>query len=100
MFESVGTDDAAAARARAAVLPPLIACIVATLYLTVYRLLPRVPASLFWTIDAILFIGTVLGAVAIVSAFRRRARIRSVAPAIGAEIVCAWLFLSFTVPWL
>ena len=99
MFESVQHDDDAA-RARAAALPPLLACAVAFLYMTLYALLQRVPALLFWSIDAILFIGAVWGAVGIVRALRRRVPIRFVSPAIGAEIVCAWLFLSFTFPWL
>ncbi len=99
MFESIHTDETAA-RARAAAVPPLIAGGIALLYLTLYPLLPRVPALLFWSVDAILFIGTVWGAVAITRGLHRGASLRSVAAAVGVEVVCAWLFVSFTFPWL
>ena len=103
MFESIQTDDAAA-RFRAAAIPPVVAVSVALLYLTIYRLLPRVPAPLFWSIVAILLMGTVFGAIAIVRAVRRgRPRgtaIGWLAGAIAIDFSCAWLLLSFTFPWL
>lgn len=103
MFESVQADETAA-RFRAAGLPPLGAGIIALSYVTVYPLLPRVPALLFWSVDAILLIGTAWGVARIARALqheRPRGAIAGwAAGAIGVEVLCAWLFLSFTFPWL
>ena len=97
MFESLDRDDAAQ-RLRAAALPPLAAFLIALVYLTVYPLLPRVPALLFWTIAAILLAGAILGAIKIVRV--RNPAIGWLVVAIAMELVCVWLLLSLTLPWL
>ena len=103
MFESVQSDESAA-RYRAASIPPVVAFVVALSYISVYPLLPAVPAWLFWSIDALLLIGSLWGAVRLVRAIRvappRGALAGWAAGAVGVNVVCAWLFLSFTLPWL
>ena len=103
MFESVQTDETAA-RFRAAAVPSLGAVFLTIAYMTVYRLLTRVPAPLFWSVVAVLVIGTLLGAVATVRALRRgRPRgtaIGWLAGAILADLLCARILLLFTLPWL
>jgi hypothetical protein len=103
LFESIRTDETAA-RFRAAAFPPLAGGVLALLYLSTYPLLPRVPAVLFWGVDAILLAATVWGAVRLVRALRQE---RLTGPLAGwaagaaaAEVLCAWLFLSFTFPWI
>jgi uncharacterized membrane protein len=103
MFESIPSDDAAA-RLRAATLPPFAAFLVALAYLTLYPLFTRVPPWLFWSIAAVLFTGTVLGFASIVRVVRReRIRGRAIAwlvAAIVVELLCTRLFLALTLPWL
>ena len=103
MFESIQTDDAAA-RFRAAAVFPLTAILLTLLYLTVVPLLARVPAPLFWSVVAILLLGAIGGAVAIVRVWREdRPRGAAIAWLIGAivvELACARMFLWFTLPWL
>jgi hypothetical protein len=100
MFESVQQDDAAA-RFRAAAVFPLIAILLTLLYLTIYPLLARVPAALFWSVVAVLVLGTAAGAAALVRTGRPRGA--AVAWFIGSilvELVCARMLLWFTLPWL
>lgn len=103
MFESIQTEDAAA-RFRSAAMPPLIAFAIALLYFTVYPLLPRVPALLFWSVVAVLVAGSIGGVVAIAGAVRReRPRARAVAWLVAAslvELLCARTLLALTFPWL
>jgi hypothetical protein len=103
LFESVQVDDGAA-RFRSAAVPPIAAFAVALLYFTFYPMLGRVPAALFWSVVAILFIGVVAGAIAIVRAVRReRPRGRVLAWCVGAivvELLCARTFLALALPWL
>jgi hypothetical protein len=103
LFESLPVDDAAA-RIRAAALPPLIAFLLTLVYLTVYPMLSRVPAALFWSVAAILLCGTIAGAIAIVRVVRReRVRGRALGWLTGAvliELVCARMVLGLTLPWL
>jgi hypothetical protein len=103
LFESLQTDETAA-RFRAAAVPPLAAVFLTVTYLTVYRLLARVPAALFWSVVAILLLGTILGAMAIVRAVRRgRPRGTALGWLIGAilaDLLCARIFLWVTLPWL
>ena len=84
---------------RAAALPPLIAFLLALLYLAVYPLLGRVPPLLFWMVVLILFAGTAAGAYAIARAATRRA-LGWLIPAVAMELLCAWMFLGMVVPWL
>ena len=84
---------------RAAALPPLIAFLLALLYLSVYPLLGRVPPPLFWLVVLILFAGTAAGACAIARAATRRAAAWLIA-AVAMELLCAWMFLGMVVPWL
>jgi uncharacterized membrane protein len=103
LFESLQTDDAAA-RFRVAAFPPFAAVLLTLLYLTIYPLLGRVPAWLFWSIVLVLLIGTILGGVAIVRAVRserpRGTTIGWLVCAIVIELACARMFLWLTLPWL
>lgn len=103
MFESVQSDDLAA-RLRSAAMPPFAAFGLALLYFTIYPMLKRVPAALFWTVVLILLAGTVAGAVAIVRTVRReRPRGRAIGWLVAAllvELLCARTLLSLTLPWL
>jgi hypothetical protein len=103
LFESIPT-DAAHVRIRNAALAPLAAFLFVQVYFTLYPLLPRVPAALFWFIVLVLFAGVVAGAVMLVRAVRGQ-RLRGAAlawfiAAIAFEIVTAWLCLTLTFPWL
>lgn len=103
MFESVQRDDIAA-RLRSAAMPPFAAFGLALLYFTIYPMLQRVPATLFWGVVLVLLSGTVAGAVAIVRAVRsERPRGRAIGWLVAAllvEILCARTLLSLTLPWL
>ena len=62
------------------------------------------PAALFWSVDAIVLAGAVIGAIAIVRVVRSETIAGS---AIGwlvaaslVELLCAGLFLALTFPWL
>lgn len=74
------------------------------IYLTVYPLLPRVPAALFWSVVALLLLGAVAGAVAIIRALRngrpRGTAVGWLVAAVAIELICTRLFLWFTLPWL
>ena len=84
---------------RAAALPPLLAFLLALLYLTVYPLVGRVPPLLFWLMVSVLFAGTAGGLVMIMRAASRRV-LAWLVPAVAMELVCAWMFLGMVVPWL
>jgi ABC-type microcin C transport system permease subunit YejE len=103
LFESLPPDDAAA-RIRSAAVPPLAAFLITLAYLTVYPMLSRVPAPLFWTTVTILLLGTILGAIALIRVVRReRVRGRALgwlAAAIAIELLCARMFLGLTFPWI
>jgi hypothetical protein len=103
LFESIKADDAAA-RLRGAAVPPLAAFLLALFYLTIYPMLGRVPAPLFWAIVAIELAGALGGAVMIARvATRERIRGRALGWAAIAGLItlaCAWLFVSMAVPWL
>jgi hypothetical protein len=103
MFESVRPPDAAE-RLRAAAAFPFAALLLALLYFTLYPTLTRVPPALFWSVDAIVFLGAVAGVVAVVR-IARHERIGGRALAWLAiagivTLVCVWLVLAFTFPWL
>lgn len=83
---------------RRAALPPLIAFVLWLLYLAIYPLFARVPATLFWVIIAMLFAGTLLGAIAIVRAARRDV-IAWLVAAILIELACARVLLGMLLPW-
>ncbi|HEX6086338.1 MAG TPA: hypothetical protein VF266_17545 [Thermoanaerobaculia bacterium] len=95
---------------RAAALPPLIAFLLALLYLSIYPLFDRVPPWLFWLVVVILFVGTVGGLVKIVRAVGdRRSRLSGgpgriawppLIPAVAMELICAWMLAGMVVPWL
>ena len=103
MFESVQRDDIAA-RLRSAAMPPFAASGLALLYFTIYPMLARVPAALFWAVVLVLLAGTVVGAVAILRAVRsERPRGRAIGWLVAAvivELLCARTLLSLTFPWL
>ena len=84
---------------RAAALPPLIAFVVAVLYLAVYPLFGSVPPLLFWLVVAILFAGAALGLFRIIRAASRRVLFWLVA-AVVMELVCARVLLGMVLPWL
>ena len=103
MFESVQVDESAA-RYRAASIPPAAAFVMTLIYISLYPLLPGVPAWLFWSVDGLLLAGSVWGGVRLVRAIRaappRGALAGWAAGAAGVNVICAWLFLSFTLPWI
>jgi len=103
MFESVRPPDAAE-RLRNAAAAPFAALLLALLYFTLFPTLTRVPPVLFWGVDAIVFIGAVIGVIAIVRAARgEKIRGRAVAwlvAAIAITLLCARLCLALTFPWL
>ena len=84
--------------------PPLVAFLLALLYLTVYPLFSRVPAAVFWIVCALLVAGCILGATGILREVRReRVRGRAVAwlvAATGIELLCTWITLGMLIPWL
>ena len=101
MFESVQSDDAAA-QFRSAAIAPLAAFLAYLLYLTLYPLLGRVPAALFWILTAILLAGSVFGAIAIIRVVRRHrgTAFGWLAAAVLVELLCVRTFLAMTLPWL
>lgn len=104
MFEESLFVDDAATRLRSAAVPPLAAFLIALGYLTIYPLLGRVPAALFWAIVVILAAGAVVGAIKILRVIRReRIRGRAIGWLVAAAaitLVCARFALSMAVPWL
>ena len=103
MFEDVLTESAAS-RLRSAAAPPLAAFLIALGYSTLYPLLGRVPAWLFWSVVAILAAGAIGGAVSIVRVVRKE-KIRGrafgwLAGAVVLTLVCGWLAITLTFPWL
>ena len=104
MFEESLIADDAASRLRGAAVPPLAAFLLTLGYLTLYPLLGRVPAALFWSIVAILAIGAAAGAVRLVRVVRRETlRGRAIGWLAGAgamTLVCAYLAVTLTFPWL
>jgi hypothetical protein len=103
MFESVSAESVPE-RLRNAAVAPMAAFLFAQLYFALYPLFTRVPAALFWSVDAIVLAGAVVGAVAIArvaraESMRGRAAVWLVI-AIAVELLCAWLFLALTFPWL
>jgi hypothetical protein len=101
VFESVQSDDAAA-QFRSAAIAPFAAFLAYLLYLALYPLLGRVPAALFWIMTAILFAGSVFGAIAIIRVFRRHrgTAFGWFAAAVLVELLCVRTFFAMTVPWL
>lgn len=92
------------ARLRAAAVPPLVAFLGALVYFTLYPLLPRVPAVLFWTMAVVVLAGAVAGIIGIARVVcRERIRGRAIGwlvVACAITLLCARLFLSLTLPWL
>ena len=103
MFESVRPPEAAE-RLRNAAAIPFGALLLALLYLTLYPTFTRVPAALFWSVDAILFLGAIAGLIAIIRiAAREKIRGRAIGWLVAAALitlVCGRLFLGLTFPWL
>lgn len=103
MFESVVPDDASS-RLRSAAVAPLASFLLFLGYLTLYPLLGRVPAALFWSVVVVLGIGAIAGATRVVCILRTE-RIRGRAlgwltGAAGLTLICAYLALNLTFPWL
>ena len=103
MFDSVFTDDAAS-RLRGAAAPPLAAFLIALGYLTIYPLLNRVPAALFWTIVAVLAAGAILGAINIIRVLRSvKLEGRDfgwLTAGAAITLLCGYAAVSMTFPWL
>jgi hypothetical protein len=103
MFEAVFRDDAAS-RLRGAAVPPLTSFLVALGYLTIYPMLTRVPAALFWSIVVVLAAGAILGAIAIVRVLRSEKLAGRdfgwLAVAAAVTLFCAHAALSMSFPWL
>ena len=102
MFESVRPPDAVE-RLRAAALPPLIAFIVALLYFALYPTMTRVPLALFWSMAAVVLLGTVMGVIAIARVvMKEKIRGRAIAWLVAAVVMtlmCGRLALALTLPW-
>ncbi|HEX7151172.1 MAG TPA: hypothetical protein VF618_06770 [Thermoanaerobaculia bacterium] len=105
MFESF-QEPQPAERLRAVAAAPVAAFLLAQFYFSLYPLLSRVPAWLFWLIVAILFAGTAWGFFATARIVVRHGRslgwrgIVWLVFAVLASLVCGWLLLSLTLPWL
>ena len=105
MFEAFQQPNAVA-RIRAAAIAPLVAYLLAQLYFSIYPLLDRVPPLLFWSVDAILFLGALAGLVLLIRALvrhRRELEFRAILWLVATLVIialCARLFLSLTFPWL
>jgi hypothetical protein len=105
LFETFQQPNAVA-RIRAAGIAPLAAYLLAQLYFSLYPLLARVPPLLFWSVDAIAFLGALAGIVLLVRAVvrhRRELEFRAMLWLVATLVViglCARLFLSLTFPWL
>ncbi len=104
MFEESVLADDAASRLRGAAVPPLAAFLLTLGYLTLYPLFGRVPAALFWSVVAMLAIGAIAGAVRLVRVLRsetiRGAAIGWLSGAAAITLVCAYLAVTLTFPWL
>jgi hypothetical protein len=103
VFESITAPDAAA-RLRNAAVPPLAAFLFAQLYFTLYPMLTRVPAALFWLVVLVLYSGAIAGIVLIVRTLRaERVRGINLGWAVLAAVMTfftARLALALTLPWL
>ncbi len=82
----------------------MVAFLFAQFYETLYPLFGRVPAAVFWSIDAILLAGSVIGAIALLRVVRaeviRGRAIVWLTIAITVELLCTGMFLAKTFPWL
>lgn len=103
MFETVSADSVPE-RLRHAAVAPMAAFLFAQFYETLYPLFARVPAAVFWSVDAILLAGSVIGAVALVRVVRaeviRGRAIVWLVIAMLVELLCTAMFLAKTFPWL
>lgn len=103
MFESVFLDDASS-RLRSAAVPPLASFLLTLGYLTLYPVLGRVPAALFWSVVLILAVGAIAGATRIIQVMRaERIRGRAIGwltGAAGLTLICAYMAVNLTFPWL
>ena len=103
MFESIERDDPSRLL-RGAGVPPAAALLFALLYLTIYPLLPHVPAALFWLVAAVLLAGATGGLLMIARVVRGNTiRGRAVIWLLGATalaLLCARMFLALVVPWV
>lgn len=104
MFEESFITDDAASRLRGAAVPPLAAFLILLGYITIYPLLGRVPAALFWSIVAVLASGASAGAIKLTAIVRsEKIRGRAIGWLAGASMLtlaCAWFAVSLTFPWL
>lgn len=83
---------------------PLAAFIAEQLYFTIAQLMSRVPALLFYGVDAVLLFGAMFGAIGTVRVVRKnqidgRAWFWLVA-AVALSLVCFVMFARLTFPWL
>jgi hypothetical protein len=103
VFESIQAESAGV-RLRNAAVFPMAAYLFTLAYLTLYPLLERVPAALFWLVPLVLLAGGVTGAVLIVRIVRATRMHEGGAGWLVAatliELLCVWQFLRMTVPWL
>lgn len=104
MFEESVLVEDAASRLRGAAVPPLAAFLLLLGYVTMYPLLGRVPAALFWSVVAVLATGAVAGAVKLVRVIRSE-KIRGTAigwltGAAALTFACAYMAVTLTFPWL
>ena len=102
MFETIA--DSPGVRFRRAALAPVAAFLLTQLYFGFYPVAGTFVPFMFYSVVAVVLAGTLLGAVALVGAFRDE-RVRGVAAgwavlAVAAELLCARLLLSLTLPWI
>ena len=103
MFESIPRDSTSQ-RIRTAAVPPMAAFLFAQFCFLIEPMLPRVPAALYWTVVAVLGGGGIAGAVQLVRVLRahrpRATGLGWVAGAVLLDLICLWLFVEMTIPWL
>lgn len=85
---------------------PLAAFLVTQAYFTLYPLLTRVPAALFWSVVIVAIAGAVAGLFSLAGVWRRHRReldgraIAWLVAAAAATLVCGFVAVSLATPWL
>jgi hypothetical protein len=105
LFDDFRAPDAAAHFRSAAVIP-LLAFLVTQGYFTLYPLLTRIPAALFWCVVITAILGAGAGLIRIAGVLRRHRReldgrsIGWLIAAAAATLVCGFVAVSLATPWL
>jgi hypothetical protein len=105
LFDAVLAADPSA-HVRSAAVVPLAAFLVTQGYYTLYPLLTRVPAALFWSVVVVAIAGAATGVIRIAAVLlhhRRDLDGRSIGwliASIAATLLCSLVALSLATPWL